>query len=83
VSAFFTWFMGTKIGRGIAFGTAFVVIAVVAYWRIFTAGRRSQQAAQDRQSLENHRVRQEVSDDVASRSDDQRRRELSRWVQPD
>lgn len=74
------WFMGTKIGRGIAFGVAFVALLAVAYWRIFTAGKQAERTAQDRKSLENYQIREETHEDVASRPADQRRRDLGRWV---
>ena len=77
------WFLGTKIGRGIAFGVAFVGLLVVVYWRIFTAGKNAERAKQAQQSIRNYQTREAVHEDVVSRPDDQRRSDLGRWVRPD
>ena len=77
------WFLSTKIGRGIAFGVVFVALLAVAYWRIFTAGRKSERAAQDRKSIQNYETREEVHNDIAAKPADDRRRDLGRWVRPD
>lgn len=77
------WFLGTKIGRGIALGAAFIGLFAVACWRFFAAGKRSERAAQDQQSIRNYQTREAVHEDVVTRSDDQRRNDLGRWVRPD
>jgi Flp pilus assembly protein TadB len=74
------WFLGTKVGRALAFAAAFAGLLAVACWRIFAAGKRSERIAQTEQSLRNHKAREEVHNHVASRPDDQRRSDLGRWV---
>jgi len=77
------WFLGTKVGRAIAISLAAIAFSVVLMWRIFTAGRRTERAAQDQQALRNFRTRQETHDAIATRPADKRRDDLRRWVRAD
>ncbi len=77
------WILSTRIGRGIAAALAIIAFALAFYWRAFTAGKRTERAAQDQQSLRNMKTRQETHDAIATRPSDQRRDDLRRWVQPD
>lgn len=83
MAAFFTWLAGTKAARVImTIGAAGAALFVVIL-KIFNAGKASQQAAQDRASLEAYRNREKIDETVSRQSDADARADLSRWVRKD
>lgn len=83
MTALLGWFLGTKVGRWLATAAGIAVAAGLLFWRVFTAGRSAEAAKQNKASLENLRKRSMTDDEIARMSDDQRRKRLADWVQPD
>jgi len=83
MTAIIAWLMGSKIGRYVASGLLVAGIVGLALWRVFSAGKNAEAAKQLQQSLSNLRTRVKTDDDVSRMSADDRRRELSGWMQRD
>lgn len=63
-------------------GGGLLALALTA-WRLVSAGRKSERARQEAQSLDNLRSRQETDNAVDRLDDDARRKRLSGWVRDD
>lgn len=73
------WFATSKIGRAIAAGAALVLAIGVAVLKVFSAGKASERARQDQQSLENLRSRANTNDEIRSATDADLERRLNRF----
>lgn len=60
-------------------GGGMLAIALAA-WRLVSAGRKSERARQEAQSLDNLRSRERTENEVDRLDDDARRKRLSGWV---
>lgn len=83
MTAIIGWFLGTKIGRGLATAAGIAVAAAILFWRVFTAGKDAEAAKQAQASLENLRNRSKTDDEIARMPADARKRRLAEWVSDD
>ena len=74
------WFATSKLGRSIALAAAATLAVGLAVLKVFNAGKASERAAQDRQSLENIRERQKTDAEVDSIGHADLDQRMSRWV---
>lgn len=74
------WFMGTKLGRGLALAFAVLAALATAYVRGRATGKSIEQIKQDREALRVRRDREKTDEAVEARPADARRRDLGKWV---
>lgn len=67
------WLMNNRVVIGI-------LAALVIIWKIFTLGKASEKAAQDKDSLKNLRDRSLINEKVESSTATERRANLRKWL---
>ena len=76
-------FFTTKIGRWFAATGAILLAISFALLKAFSAGKASEKAKEDRESLQNLRNRAKTDEEVSKLPDADVDRDLGKWVRPD
>lgn len=77
------WFTTSKVGRAVAAGLAIAAAIGIAVLKVFNAGKATERAKQDRQSIDNFKKRQDTDADINGLGHADVDERLSRWVRDD